>query len=148
MYNIEHLWYNITLFSAGHVIPCSVDRLSSAIPNASYECAINNQTCNVTCNTGFVTGNGESFIQYKCEGDSWTPTIKLCLGMNLLLYQDFYCYLHQYVVFFFLFAELSIPVVRRLCSQSRDHAEAVFDSGYCVKSNEFNLDWLVCFTSL
>ncbi|XP_048767079.2 uncharacterized protein LOC125674083 isoform X2 [Ostrea edulis] len=68
-----------TRTTEGHVIPCSVDRLSSAIPNASYECAINNQTCNVTCNTGFVTGNGESFIQYKCEGDSWTPTIKLCL---------------------------------------------------------------------
>lgn len=66
----------------GYAIPCGVDQLSSAIPNSKYTCAAHNQTCTVECNNGYVTSEGEISVEYRCEGNVWTPNRKLCLGTN------------------------------------------------------------------
>ncbi|XP_061177250.1 uncharacterized protein LOC133185983 [Saccostrea echinata] len=62
-----------------YVIPCGVHQLSLAIQNATLACSGQNHTCNVTCNTGFVTSDGRSSREYKCVGESWAPSRELCL---------------------------------------------------------------------
>ncbi|XP_065928633.1 uncharacterized protein [Magallana gigas] len=67
----------------GYTIPCGLDQLSSAIPNSKYTCAAHNQTCTVECSSGYVTSEGEASVEYRCEGDVWTPNRKLCLEYDI-----------------------------------------------------------------
>lgn len=67
----------------GYAIPCGMDQLSSAIPNSKYTCAAHNQTCTVECDSGYVTSEGETSVEYRCEGNVWTPNRKLCLEYDV-----------------------------------------------------------------
>ncbi|XP_052708723.1 uncharacterized protein LOC128183658 isoform X2 [Crassostrea angulata] len=76
-------WFPPFKSCISYTIPCGLDQLSSAIPNSKYTCAAHNQTCTVECSSGYVTGEGEVSVEYRCEGDVLTPNRKLCLEYDI-----------------------------------------------------------------